>query len=179
MEKTYDIALSFSMVEKELVEKVYHYLKAEEYTVFFAPAPECQEVLSGRNQREVFYEIFGLKAEYVALFVSESYVKRAVTMEECEISILKHGGDGKVIPIYLDDTHLPENLLDPKQTNYFKPQLRSAIEIANHLAGRMANDKKQYIKKQIDEMQMSTMHVHNNTSEKQIFIQNVEGSISL
>lgn len=179
MKYTYDIALSFSMDQEDLVERVYHYLKAEGYSVFFAPAAECQEILSGRNQREVFYEVFGLTAEYVALFVSDSYLKRAVTMEECEIAISKHGFDGTVIPIYLDDTELPQTLLDPKETNYFKPVRKSAIEIANHLAGKVKKNKAVERETIKEDSQPSTMNIHHNTAEKQVFIAKIEGDISL
>jgi len=173
----YDIALSFSMEEKDLVEQVYHYLRAEGISVFFAPAPECQEVLSGRNQREVFYEIFGLKAENVALFVSPSYLTRKVTMEECEIALSKHCLDGKVIPIYLDGAELPRTLFDPSLTNYFKPNVKSAIEIAVHLAGKINNKNARIAK--VEEKSNNTMHVSNNSAEKMIVVQKIEGNISL
>lgn len=82
MDKKYSIALSFATENQELVEKVYYYLKAEGIPTFFAPARECQMDISGKNQSEIFYEIFGLRAEYVALFVSNSYVNKRVPMEE-------------------------------------------------------------------------------------------------
>ena len=59
MDYKYDIALSFATEDQKLVEKVYHYLRAENLNVFFAPSQEGQKVLSGKNQREVFYSIFG------------------------------------------------------------------------------------------------------------------------
>ena len=177
MKKEFDIALSFSMQEKELVERVYHYLKAEGYSVFFAPAPECQEILSARNQREVFYEVFGLKAEYVALFVSSTYIERPVTMEECEIAIKKHGTDGKVVPIYLDEAELPKRLLNPSETNYYKSD--SAIEIANHLANKMKRNAEESSVGSKKETEKCTMSVSNNTVEKQVNIGSIEGDINL
>lgn len=54
MKYDYKIALSYATENEEIASKVYHYLKAEGISVFFAPAPECQIVLSGKNQREVF-----------------------------------------------------------------------------------------------------------------------------
>ena len=173
----YDIALSFSMNEKELVENVYHYLKAEGFSVFFAPAQECQEILSGKNQREIFYEIFGLKAKYVALFVSDSYVKRRVTMEECEIAITKHGFDGKVIPIYLDGTELPGRLLDPNNINYFSAN--SAIQIAVHIANKLNFKKENVMGRQIENTCKGSMYVKNNFAQKQVFAQNIEGDVVL
>lgn len=52
MNQHYDIALSFATEEQELVEKVYRYLKAENILVFFAPALECQVVLSGKTREK-------------------------------------------------------------------------------------------------------------------------------
>ena len=62
----FDVALSFAIEDKELVDKVYHYLKVEGLSIFYAPSQNCQSLLSGENQREIFYRIFGLESNYVA-----------------------------------------------------------------------------------------------------------------
>ena len=177
MEKRFDIALSFAMQEKELVERVYHYLRAEGYSVFFAPSSEAQEILSGRNQREVFYEVFGLQAEYVALFVSAQYIQRPVTMEECEIAIKKHGTDGKVVAIYLDGTELPNRLLDPKETNYYSSN--SAIDIATHLANKMRREKKNVSENEEKQHGSNTMVIKDNNIKNNFVINHMEGDIAL
>lgn len=146
MDYQYEIALSFATEEQALAEKVYHYLKAEGLKVFFAPIPECQAILSGRNQREVFYEIFGMKAEYVALFVSKNYIERKVPMEEAGIAFSKHGDDGRVIPIYLDGTVLPKEMFNSKETNYFKSS--DPAKIAAFLATRIKLDRSKTKEKQ-------------------------------
>lgn len=174
MLKSYDIALSFATENQELVEKVYHYLKAEGVSVFFAPAQECQTAISGENQREVFYNIFGLEAEYVALFVSEYYIVKPVPMEEANIAIAKHNGDGKVVPIYLDEASLPLELLDPHETNYFRSN--NPVAIASHLAEKIKKSKGLQIKSGESEKR-NTMNVRNNKANKQLFIQNFGGSI--
>lgn len=176
MEHTYKIALSFATENQELVEKVYHYLKAEGFSVFFAPAQECQAVLSGKNQREIFYEIFGMRAEYVALFVSKEYLNKTVPMEEASIAIAKHSENGSVIPIYLDDSELPKNLLNPQKTNYYKSQ--NPAQIASHLAAKM-NSIKQQVKAAKTSGEKGTMNIKNNQAEKQVFIQKMDGNISL
>ena len=178
MDYTYDIALSFATEDQKLVEKVYHYLLAEKLKVFFAPSQEGQKVLSGKNQREVFYGIFGLEAEYVALFVSQNYIVRDVPMEEAGIAFAKHGADGHVIPVYLDGTDLPKNMLDPKSTNYFKAS--DPAVIASHLATKIAMGRKESKKlsaphNKTDEI----MNINGNTANKQIFIQTMEGGIEL
>lgn len=135
MNYKYKIALSFAMPEQEIVETVYHYLKSKGITVFFAPTAEAQVELSGRNQREVFFDVFSNQSEYVALFVSQNYIKRKVTIEEAKIAIATHNWDGKVIPIYLDKTPLPESLFDPNKVNYFSSN--DPAEIAIHLARKI------------------------------------------
>lgn len=166
MAHTYKIALSFATENQDLVEKVYHYLKAEGLSVFFAPVPECQTILSGKNQREIFYEIFGIKAEYVALFVSRDYLKRTVPMEEASIAIAKHSENASVIPIYLDNSELPKDLFDPQKSNYYKSN--NPAQIASHLAAKIKSSSAK-----------GTMNIKNNHAQKQVFIQKMDGNISL
>ncbi len=137
MNKLFDIAISFATENEELAKTVYHYLKAEGLSVFFAPAPECQSILSGENQREIFYRIFGMKSRYVVLLVSEFYVRKEVPMEEVRIAFSKHGRDASVIPVYIDGTPLPKELLDDKKQNYFSSN--NAAEIADHVASKVSN----------------------------------------
>lgn len=163
------------MEDEELVEKVYRYLKAENLNAFFAPSPEGQRELSGKNQREIFYRIFGLDAEYVALFVSEDYVSKEVPMEEARIAIAAHGDEGKVIPIYLDDTPLPREMFDPKSTNYFRSQ--DPAEIARHLASKIKGEREENkIEKAFG---TGTMNINGNQAQKQAFVQTMEGNIYL
>lgn len=177
MNYIYQIALSFAMEDQELVQTVYHYLTAESVSVFYAPALECQTILSGRNQREVFYEIFGLNTQFVALFVSRSYVLKKVPMEEAGIAIAKHGGNGSVIPVYLDDTQLPADLFDPNNTNYFKSD--NPAQIAAHLAAKVKVSDVSHKNIQKGKESGNVMNIKNNIAEKQLFIQTLNGSIEL
>lgn len=171
----YNIALSYAKENEKLVETVYHYLKSEGLSVFFAPSKEGQMALSGMNQREVFYSVFGLQSEYVALFVSEHYIRKVVPMEEARISFAKHE-NGFVIPIYLDDSKLDKEMLDPEQVNYFKSA--NAAEIASHIAGKIKHTKAIQKGKQIAH-ENSVMNVSGNMANTQVFIQNAEGTINL
>lgn len=172
MGKVFDVAISFAMENEELADTVYHYLRAEGLSVFYAPAPECQSILSGENQREIFYRIFGIESKYVMLLVSECYVKKQVPMEEARIAFAKHGEDASVIPIYLDGTKLPRELLDEKKQNYFSSN--NAAEIALHVASKVNKLKKQKEKKD-DSAAGSMMKNERNRAGTQIFIQNYNG----
>lgn len=169
----FDIALSFASEDQVLVEKVYAYLKAEDIKPFFAPSPEGQIFLSGKNQREAFYRVFGKDARYVALFVSKNYIEREVPMEEAGIALGKHKDNGSVIPIYIDGTQLPETMLDPKKMNYFESD--NPVTIADHLAKKIKTDKRK--KKQMNAFESGNgvMKISGNTCENGIFIQNYNG----
>ncbi|WP_369298885.1 TIR domain-containing protein [uncultured Neglectibacter sp.] len=171
MEYCYDIALSFATENKDLAEKVYHYVRGQDIRVFFAPSPEAQTVLSGRNQREVFYRIFGVEAEYVALFVSKEYVTKEVPMEEANIAFSTHKSDGKVIPVYLDGTPLPEEMFDPRSTNYFSSS--NPAEIASHLANRIKMDRQVTREGGNPAALGNGMNIHDNTAGTQVFAQTI------
>ena len=175
-EYKYDIALSYSSEETELVEKIYYYLKAENISVFFAPSQEAQIELSGRNQREAFYDIFGIKAEYVALFVSASYIKREIPMEEARIAYAKHSTE-RVLPICLGTAKLPKSLLDPDKINYFKS--KDPAQIASHIAKKIKEEHKIDLKKRHLQKKSGTqVIIEGNTAEKQVFVGSI-GSIVL
>lgn len=169
----YMVALSYATEDEKIAESVYHYLKAQNISVFFAPAPECQAILSGKNQHEIFYEVFGLTAEYVALFVSKSYIERRVPMEEASIAIANHNENGSVIPIYLDGTSLPDNLFNPNSTNYFKSN--SPAEIAKHLAMRIRPMDNSAGKHLSSPKTNNTMNINGNQAGTQVFIQTWNG----
>lgn len=175
MNYQYNIALSFATENENLVEKVYHYLKAKQIKVFFAPSPEGQIFLSGKNQREAFYDIFGNKSEYVALFVSKYYVAKEVPMEEASIAFAEHADNGSVIPIYLDGTILPSDLFDPKSTNYFKSN--NPAQIAKHLSEKikMSNNFRQRTDNY--EKTVNTMNIENNKAYNQTFVNTMNGNI--
>lgn len=172
MEKLFDIAISFAMENEKLADTVYHYLKAEGLSVFYAPAPECQSILSGQNQREIFYRIFGLESKYVILLVSQFYVMKEVPMEEARIAFSKHGGDASVIPIYLDGTELPRELWNSKKQNYFSSN--NAAEIASHVASKVIKLEKRAEGKD-SFVSSGIMKNEKNKAATQIFIQNYNG----
>lgn len=179
MKHRFDIALSFATENQPLVEEVYQYLNAEGYRVFFSPSPGAQVLISGKNQRQIFYQIFGWEAEYVALFVTEDYIRKKVPMEEARIALTKRAGDGTVIPIYLDGTELPLELFDSKKNNYYSSN--NAVDIAVHLAARCRPPASVSLLSapQAETQSTSGMHISGNTAQKQVFIHTHHGTIEL
>lgn len=176
MKCQFDIALSFATENQPLVDTVYHYLKARGFRVFFAPSPEGQVFISGKNQREVFYQIFGWEAAYAALFVTKDYIYKKVPMEEACIALTERKGTDTVIPIYLDDTPLPVELFDPKQENYFASD--NPVAIASHLAARCRLPVP-LPSAQTEPQVSGGMHISGNIAEKQVFIQKLVGNLDL
>lgn len=176
MSHQFDIALSFATENQTLVEKVYHYLRAEGFRVFFAPSPEGQAFISGKNQREVFYQIFGREAAYAALFVTKDYIRRPVPLEEASIALTKRAGTDTAIPIYVDGTPLPADLLDPKQTNYFPSG--DPVAITAHLAARCGPPEPPALASSASQ-DFGGMHICGNQAEKQVFIDKLEGTLNL
>lgn len=176
MSYNFKIALSFATEDQDLVEKVYHYLKAEKIKVFFAPSSEGQILLSGKNQREIFYDIFGLKSEFVALFVSQHYVSKKIPMEEASIAFAKHSNEGSVLPIYIDGTSLPIEMFNPESRNYFESD--NPAVIANHLSSKVKQESN-LIVSNVSENEKNVFNIKENSAEKQIFIQTLNGSIEL
>lgn len=175
MNYKFDVALSFATENQQLVETVYHYLKAENISVFFAPSPEGQMFLSGKNQREAFYNIFGMNTKFVALFVSKYYISKEVPMEEAGIAFAKHASDGSVIPIYIDDASLPTDMFNPKSMNYFKSS--NPAVIASHLAGKIKTTGGNPRADGVKEVGKNVMNIKGNIGGTQVFVQNVNGSI--
>ena len=175
MNYKYKIALSFASENEKLVEKVYHYLKSKQIKVFFAPSPEGQIFLSGKNQREAFYDVFGNKSEYVALFVSKYYITKEIPIEEASIAFAEHADNSSVIPIYLDGAALPSDLFDPKSTNYFKSN--NPAQIAKHLSEKikLSNNFRQNIDDY--EKEVNIMNIENNKGHNQTFINKMNGNI--
>lgn len=191
MKCQFDIALSFATENQPLVEDVYHYLKAKGFRVFFAPSLEGQAFISGKNQRQVFYQIFGWEAGYAALFVTKDYICKQVPMEEARIALIEREGTDTAIPIYVDGTPLPKDMLDPKQTNYFSSN--NAIAIASHLAARCRRPEPSPPEAPVpqerggghtppetpESQEFGGMHISGNTAEKQVFIQTFRGKLEL
>ena len=111
---SYDIALSYASENYEIVDSVYHYLLGSGFTVFYAI--ECQHILVGEHQEEVFYKIFSQAARCAVLFVSQHYISKKVPMKEAKICMANRRGY-QLIPVYLDGTPLPG--LD-SSINYFR-----------------------------------------------------------
>lgn len=165
----FDIALSFATENQDLVDRVYHYLKARGIHVFFAPSQEGQVFLAGENQREIFYKIYGMSAKYVALFVSKYYITRSVPMEEASIAFAEHSENSTVIPIYLDEAELPNNMLDPRNMNYFRSN--DPAKIASHLAAKI-NGYNDTSSKSRRNTITNIMDIEGNKAIKQVYIQN-------
>ena len=167
MKKEYDIAISYATAQKDLADRIYHYVKSAGWRVFFAPA--CQSTLAGANQREVFFRIFSQAAEFVVLLVSQDYLTRKVPMEEANIAITAHRGDGHVIPVYLDDARLPDAMWNPDELNYFSSS--NPAEIASLLNDKLTCfSKEERLGRELEASAKAAIYIQGNSARNmQIF----------
>lgn len=94
-------------------------------------------------------------------------------MEEAKIAFSKIGGAGRVIPVYLDKTPLPEEMLNPQEFNYFPSN--DAVEIAAHVADKINKASSVFKENKGSSDIVNKMNNRNNKAETQIFIQNYNG----
>lgn len=168
MQKKFDVAISYATEQKELADNIYHYLRAQGWKVFFAP--ECQEILAGRNQREVFFQIFTEGAELVVLLVSKEYIAKKVPMEEANIAISHHNDNGHVIPVYMYGAELPDEMWDKDSRNYYKSENPAKIsEVVNNILNGLKNS--QGNKPSSNTFAKDNIYIGNNhANNQQIFI---------
>ena len=95
-------------------------------------------------------------------------------MEEASIILAKRAGTDTSIPIYVDGTPLPADLLDPKQTNYFASG--NPVAIAAHLATRCRPSEPPAPPASQD---FGGMHICGNQAGKQVFIDKLEGTLNV
>lgn len=103
----YEVALSFAGEDRAYVDAVARFLQAAGVAVFY---DKFQEVgLWGKNLLDYFADVYGKQSQFVVLFVSAHYVKKAWPNHERNhalAKLLREGGDN-VLPARFDDTDLP------------------------------------------------------------------------
>ncbi|WP_439658686.1 outer membrane protein assembly factor BamB family protein [Lentzea sp. HUAS TT2] len=106
-DETYDFALSFAGQDRDFARDLAEALAANGFTVFFDE--NFQAMLWGKDLFKVLLEVYGKKARYIVLIVSEHYVRSPWTTWEL-LSALEtrlRGRDDAVLPVRLDDTEVP------------------------------------------------------------------------
>ena len=103
----YEVALSFAGEQREYVEEVARLLQNRGVSVFYNEFAAVQ--LWGKNLAEEFQDVFEHRADYVVMFISEAYVKKAWPSHERQ-SILSRAVQNRgkyILPVRFDDTPVP------------------------------------------------------------------------
>lgn len=137
----YDIALSYAGEQEAYVSDVRTLLELKGLSVYFAPAPDCQENLLGKNMLAEFYSIFHDQCLLMAAFVSAEYLQKRWTMEEAAIGRMRSREENRncLIPVYFGDARLPD--FDPNIG--FRTADKPAAETAHYLAEAVRERKRE------------------------------------
>ncbi len=104
----FDVAISFAGTERQYAEKMAEKLRAAGYSVFYDDF--FPENLWGADLAITFAEIYGKKARYCVVLVSNEYNNREWTIHERSHALqrmIKEKGKGYILPIKIDDVSLP------------------------------------------------------------------------
>lgn len=128
----YDIALSYASEQESYVASVRTLLELKGLSVYFAPAPGCQENLIGADMLAKFYEVFHDQCLLMAAFVSHEYLQKHWTMEEAAVGRMRSREEKRncLIPVYFGDARLPN--FSPN-INHLTADMPAA-EVAHYLA---------------------------------------------
>ncbi len=102
-----EVALSFAGEDREFVRKVAELLQAEDVSVFYDESESIP--LWGKDLAVELAQVYGKRARFVVVFVSESYAKKAWPRHEFRSALaaaIESEGE-RILPVRLDDTKLP------------------------------------------------------------------------
>ncbi len=106
--KMYDVALSFAGEQRGYVESVAGELKSLDLNIFYDGFEEEKIQLWGENLTENLHDIYANRANFVVMFISKEYVRKAWTIHERR-SALSAAIQKKtvVLPVRFDNTQVP------------------------------------------------------------------------
>ncbi len=111
---SFDVAISFAGTERALAERLAQRLREAGIAVFYDDF--YKEHLWGKNLTAFLDDIYGKKAKFCVVFVSEEYKDRKWTIHElrsAQAKALEQKGDEYILPVKVDDTQLdglPSNI---------------------------------------------------------------------
>jgi len=135
--RPFQVVLSFAGEQRAYVRQVAEALAARHIAVFY---DEFQaNVLWGKDGAEHFHQIYSRDTQYVVMFISADYVKKAWTRQERRSAISRQmkGDVEYILPVRFDDTEVP-GLPDTLQyllANRLTPA-ELAVEIAKKIGVR-------------------------------------------
>lgn len=147
----FDVAFSFSGKERDFVRQVKDYLEQRSISVFMDE--DHSITIWGNDLEKTFEYLYGGRAKYYIIFVSENYIKSLNTVFEFSAMLknLHEKGTSNILQIFLDDTTL--NLLPPIgaiKINDYDSQ-RAGELIVKKIQGESLDKVFQYLIQRLDE----------------------------
>lgn len=128
----YDIAVSFAGEHREYVEQTVRLCQAQGLKVFY-DKDKGNDWWGGsflRAQRN----IYSAQTRFFVPFLSQEYLSKPIPMDEFSSAMMTavKRGDGYILPVLMDDTAIPADLLHP-HIHYLRAKDNTPEQLAGHL----------------------------------------------
>lgn len=136
----YDVALSFAGEDRVIVKKIAELLAAKHINVFYDEQVIAD--LWGKNLVDHLAEIYGKKARYCVMFISQYYpLKKWTSLERTHAQARAFRDTNEyILPVRLDDTEVPGIA---ETIGYIDFRQHTAESVANLVVQKLANSKRQ------------------------------------
>jgi hypothetical protein len=104
----YDVALSFAGEDRTAAEQLAERLKGEGISVFYDDYEQAR--LWGKDLYVHLHEVYGSRARFCVMFISEHYSRKVWTTHERQAAqerALQEKGRDYILPVRIDSTDLP------------------------------------------------------------------------
>ena len=130
----YDIALSFAGEDREYVRSVAEALAAKGVKVFYDKSEEAD--LWGKDLYSHLVEIYGSRARFTVMFVSNAYGTKLWTNHERKAAQSKafRQNSEYILPVRIDDTEIPGML---PTTGYVRAEEKTPDQLASLLVEKL------------------------------------------
>jgi len=134
---SYDLAFSFAGEQRDYVVRTVEACKKLGLRVFY-DKDKNNEWWGGnfiRQQRSVYSS----QTRYFVPFISAEYLTKPIPMDEFSSAMMTavKQGDGYILPVLMDDVHVPPDLLHP-HIHYLRAQDYSPEELASELQRKLS-----------------------------------------
>jgi hypothetical protein len=135
-EKEYDLAFSFAGEQREYVEQTVAACKALGLKVFYDK--DKNNDWWGHNFVRDQRSVYSSRTRYFVPFISTEYLSKPIPMDEFSSAMMTSvkQGDGYILPVLMDDTKVPADLLHP-HIGYLHARDYTPAELAEQFQQRV------------------------------------------
>jgi TIR domain len=135
-DKEYDLAFSFAGEHREYVERTVNACKALGLKVFYDK--DKNNDWWGNNFIREQRSVYSSRTRYFVPFISTEYLSKPIPMDEFSSAMMTavEQVDGYILPVLMDDTQVPADLLHP-HTGYLRAKDYTPAELAKQFQQRV------------------------------------------